>query len=593
MEKIKLTDQYVHMIHKFICLDEVELFVKKELRETFKLEIYHRIIDKALVTCLEHNGEKCIYCKELDLLVKLMRMNGNIDLSDHSFVGYDNDMFVEFIKLGKGTYLRFPINKEKEKIPAFVKNIVYLFSDKYEEGEECQYNLLGVCIITNNKFVSLYISNVIYREHRLDNLKSSVFSNSSAYLGSKKGLVGFLCEAIWPYIKDNMPILDIMCGSGAASNVFSQMERVYASDALIFCTMLARVQGSGFNVFKAETLLKKLENYYNENLVLLQKECMDAIQEESRIFHMDMCDRTEVLNEYMKFISSFELYSSTESISTSIGEKVSERKKNHFMKPYCLFTYYFSGVYFGLEQCMQIDSIRFSIDMMESEEEKEWLLGILVIAVSSVASNYGGHFAQPKKIDEKNIYEIIEKRKKSVWLEFSKRMLSIAQDSERYSNEIIPVEGPWERALSEVKKKETDVLVYLDPPYKRDDYSRFYHLLETLVRYDYPESELKGRLRSISNGERFKSEFATRSRKVVEERLVYLIVSVLKEYSVCAWSYSSDGTAEISCVIEEILKKVKCEVFFYETDYKHVLQGKHIKRNDPTVREYCVIFVRK
>ena len=55
-------------------------------------------------------------------------------------------------------------------------------------------------------------------------------------------------------------------------------------------------------------------------------------------------------------------------------------------------------------------------------------------------------------------------------------------------------------------------LVYMDPPYTGDNYSRFYHVLEVLASYDYPELArdnngriLRGRYPEISS--RFQSGF--------------------------------------------------------------------------------------
>jgi adenine-specific DNA-methyltransferase len=49
-------------------------------------------------------------------------------------------------------------------------------------------------------------------------------------------------------------------------------------------------------------------------------------------------------------------------------------------------------------------------------------------------------------------------------------------------------------ALPEIAGR-TPVVVYADPPYSRAQYSRYYHVLETLVLYDYPAATGKGRYR--------------------------------------------------------------------------------------------------
>ena len=51
-------------------------------------------------------------------------------------------------------------------------------------------------------------------------------------------------------------------------------------------------------------------------------------------------------------------------------------------------------------------------------------------------------------------------------------------------------------------------VVYADPPYTKDHYSRFYHVLETLNLYDYPDVTGLGRVRT----NRHLSDFCYRTR---------------------------------------------------------------------------------
>ena len=133
--------------------------------------------------------------------------------------------------------------------------------------------------------------------------------------------------------------------------------------------------------------------------------------------------------------------------------------------------------------------------------------------------------------------------------------------------------------------------MYVDAPYKRDDYSRYYHVLETLARYDYPDSEYKSRTRSISKGERFRSEFSTRNVGKVENQFVFLITGVLKNNYVCAWSYSNNGSADMMRVIEGVLENKSCNVYIYAVEHRHMSQGKKRKERvrGKTV-EYCIVF---
>src|SRR5207253_2965645 len=49
-------------------------------------------------------------------------------------------------------------------------------------------------------------------------------------------------------------------------------------------------------------------------------------------------------------------------------------------------------------------------------------------------------------------------------------------------------------------------VIYADPPYSKDHYSRYYHVLETLVRYDYPSAAGAGRYRP----DRYSTPFSLR-----------------------------------------------------------------------------------
>lgn len=583
--------------NKFFEYQELVNYLKDDLKELFCENLLQELIEKNLLISFNKDEKSYFYYKDIEICKKLLIWNTTHTQYDYDFVGYDGDIFFEILKIAEGTYLRYvKKNKCVKKVPAYVRNILYFFIDKYEKSEEIQFELLDTFIVTDNKFVISYITNATYRMYCLENTKLSNFTNSSTYMGIKKDIKGFLVESIWPHCEDNSVLIDLMCGSGSASNAFAQISDVYASDAQKFCSLLAQVQGKGFNIGLAEKLQNEVYRHYLNNLNQLHRRFSEDLKKENEVFHMDSENGEIVFNAYSKFVEEFPLYSTTEATVEKVLIEIANRRNNSNEYPYCLFTYYFSNIYFGLEQCIQIDSIRYAVDQIEDEKSREWLLGILVIAVSVVASNYGGHFAQPKKVDEKSIKKIIEKRKKSVWLEFSKRLVVIAAESEKYNHEIHMIEGPWENALMKLKEKQLEnMVVYLDAPYKREEYSRYYHVLETLVRYDYPSSENKGRVRSIQNGERFRSNFCSRNIKAVELYFVSVITKILENAYICAWSYSTNGAVDIMNVVDSVKKIMDCDVYIYSTVHKHVSQGKRkvereIKQN---VIEYCIIFKRR
>lgn len=580
----------------FMLLNNFVTCLKSDLKHEFNEKLLGKLINKSLIVTIKRKDETYLYKDDLEICKEIMHLNYNLSESDYMNVGYNESFLVERIKIETNTFFCYGLQESQKAAPVFIRNIIYMFKDKYEKCDRMEYDVLGVTIVTYNKFVAIYIENAMYRKYRLDQIKMSNFANSSAYMGSKKSLVGFVVEAMWSHVEDDSVILDIMCGSGAVSNALAQMSNVYASDAQFFCRLLAKIQGAGFNKKKAFEILNELYKYYIDNLRSLQDECKNQLDLEKEVFHMDMNNPDLVFEKYKKYMENVDLYSSTESTSKKIVGKIQVRKSNNKLFPYCLFTYYFSNVYFGLEQCMQIDSIRYAIDTIQDEEIKNWVLGVLVVTVSAIASNHAGHFAQPKRVDEKSISEVIEKRKKSAWLEFSKRLLSVAAESERYSYNINIVDGPWKNALKQVANLDSsNLIVYLDAPYKRDEYSRYYHVLETVALYDYPASERKGRLRSKLNGERFRTEFFSKNTHVIEDNLKNTIVTILQVSKACVWSYSDNGIAFIPNVVNMVLREVTCKVYFYSIPYKHNSQRKKEKTHKASslaVMEYCIVFIK-
>lgn len=462
----------------------------------------------------------------------------------------------------------------------------------YEKTNEKVFNLSECTVVSDNLFVIHYLDEVKKREGLYTEFENNDFANTSTYMGIKKNIIDFVMESIIIHSNPEGVFVDLMCGSGYVANIFSKLGTTYASDSQLFCTLLAKVQGNGISVNWALEALTQIYSDYLYNMEKLKDLFGEGIITENSIFTWIFRIKNKILDLYTQFVNNTELYSSTDNTSKHIQLLIDQRKQNHKLFPYCLFATYFSNIYFGMEQSFQIDSIRYAIEQFEDKQLQDWMTGVLIITVSVVASNYGGHFAQPKKNDQENLESILDQRKKSVWLEFSKRLMAVAEESEKRKEPIHIIPGPWQDALEFLKARNIrNALVYVDAPYKRDDYSRYYHVLETLARYDYPDSEHKSRTRSISKGERFRSEFSTRNVGKVENQFVFLITEILRNNYVCAWSYSNNGSADMMRVIEGVLEKKSCDIYIYAVEHRHVSQGKKRKESvsNKTV-EYCIVF---
>ena len=493
------------------------------------------------------------------------------------------------------------INRDVQIAPTFyaaVRNLISLaVSSESTSSEERNISYFPPTrVTTSSQVVNLYIEKQVERAKNIASSNASQFAKSAYYMGSKLNLAGFIVEAISSILPEYGIAVDLMCGSGAASGAFSKTWRTIASDAQEFCRTLAVVQGGGFSANRAEKLLDYLLPNARNHASELHTQVGNFLDWEDKIFHSDF-DAT-LVSEYRNFVENFPTY--PHGVSCTGWDPIKEvekRKRNPRLLPYCLFTTYFANVFLGLRQCVEIDSLRFAMDQIENQQEKQWALGALIAAISERSTTYAGHFAQPpikgtESLNLKNLPAILEKRTYSIIHEFSIRLLNLAEESEKSSHIVELVPGPWEKALLALDTivNNEPIVVYLDAPYKREEYSRYYHVLETLTSYSYPSCVGKGKIPDKNKGERFQSKFFTRSESQFIQAYVEVISEILKRGWACAWSYSDSGDADIVAVLKQVYNLVQFNAWSYAAPYEHKPQGGSRPRK---VIEYLILLIPK
>jgi hypothetical protein len=479
---------------------------------------------------------------------------------------------------------------------AAVRNLIEFHSEctSSSQNEEVRQPYIGGSFIRSTDSLALNFANFqVERIKQSSSIRASQFASSASYMGSKRNLSAFVSEVISRDAASNSIVLDIMTGSGAAAAAFCKHWRTLASDAQAFSRILAVVQGAGYSVEQADKTLNRVLPIARTHSLTLRQLIDPFLRWEDRVFHGDIGN--EAILDYRSLIEAFPTYPDGQRAWDwdPVGE-VDKRKSNPELDPYCLFTAYFANVFFGIRQCVEIDSLRFAISKLESNEDRTWALGALLAAISSLGTTYGGHFAQPivrhsDDITSSNIGSIVERRASSVFHEFSVRLESLGMESEHCPYQIEPVTGPWQQTLVEASRilNSREVVVYLDAPYKREEYSRYYHVLETLVQYNYPSSNRIGRMPDKVAGERFSSEFFSRRQSKIEDAFVTVICSILKNGWKCAWSYSDNGDANIVSVCSSIEERTSCNISSYATPYVHNSLG---GPSGKSVTEYLIVF---
>lgn len=194
-------------------------------------------------------------------------------------------------------------------------------------------------------------------------------------------------------------------------------------------------------------------------------------------------------------------------ISKSLVEEELKRgiNKNQKTKNFHLFQKTYANTYFTETQCMEIDNIRAALDSIPSPRRELYL--VLLMAAMSYTSNTTGHFAEYLNTSPQN--------PKSVQEIFFRKCEGYSVYPNNFENRVFNLDyknflsGNSQELLEIVKSCD---LIYLDPPYSTAQYSRFYHILETLVKYDYPKTKFKGRYRE----DRHFSDFCRKSKAFSE-----------------------------------------------------------------------------
>jgi len=201
--------------------------------------------------------------------------------------------------------------------------------------------------------------------------------------------------------------------------------------------------------------------------------------------------------KYAKFCNEIEI---------SRGDEVDDGK-------YDLFSKYYPNTYFGVRQCLEIDFLREYADSCTSPAKAHVLAATISAMTYAVSSTT--HLAQYLKPKNQSSVEGLYKRRKIVIIDLViQRLERLSEMKNRPIAEVVH-QMDYLEALDILNLGPDDV-VYVDPPYFKEHYSRYYHVLDTFYLYDYPELTFNSRIDDVTVGryrkERLISDFGKKSR---------------------------------------------------------------------------------
>lgn len=405
------------------------------------------------------------------------------------------------------------------------------------------------------------------------------------YPGSKKRLLNFIYDSTSKYIDKSKYVLDIFAGTGCVAEMFKKKGyKVYAND----------VESYAYNI--SNTLLKNsykinLKNItlnYEKNMNALEFTYKELLEKEKTYIENKDSSITDFNNNIPKiWKKDFEL-----KFNNIIIKTISDLNDNINKIPFCLFTLYYSGIYFGLKQSIQIDSIRYAIEQ-ESEKDRSVLLTCLYYAMKEASFSKDGHMAQPLN-PEKNPKRLFDVRNKDIYELFNNKLNNF-KDTKDNNMEGTAFNKQFTDLINEDEIMNSVGFIYADPPYTDMQYSRYFHLLTTITNYWYPDMTYKnGELTAgLYADNRFQSNISSRSKSLHELTMLINFAS-RKNISLCfSYAYPIDvdkqATNRYTMNIDDLIEKMKehfTEVKVLKENYSHC---NNRNSNQKKVYEYLIL----
>lgn len=336
---------------------------------------------------------------------------------------------------------------------------------------------------------------------RRDGLKST--GVQIRYMGAKHGLANVVADVIGEMRPGSC--LDLFSGMCSVAGAISRRGReAWCNDIQNYASIVSNTLiTASYDEVQKETLPNRLQTAFRRNRSSLETRFSKQLQSEKKAIQNKTSDRYLKLSDAWKHAGNSSRLAS-ELLSLSNASKF----------PFRLATLSYAYGYFGLQQSIDIDSLRYAIDFtlrrnLLTLEEANLSLAALIQTASKIGSA-PGHFAQYLEAKTTSAWENIRRqRRRIVWEVFLDAIYSIrpfGSSEWRVRNRVFR-----EDALKLVGELSTGGqkprIVYADPPYSEAQYSRYYHVLENLVNYNYPQISHKGRYFN----ERFSTPFSTAS----------------------------------------------------------------------------------
>jgi adenine-specific DNA-methyltransferase len=348
------------------------------------------------------------------------------------------------------------------------------------------------------------------------------------YLGSKLRVVEEISLAIDDIDPGMGPVLDLFAGSGTVAVALSNKRTVFANDiqeySRVICSALLSAGLPDPDI--TENFAARLREDVDFRGQLLEA-AAPLVTHERTAIDAALAGDAESICELLEYGSL---------LAVELGDITSQPVRlRHPLKAAFLrlsqmslagsaditALRYFGGAYFSYAQATELDCLSHVIETYDGER-RELLRAALLSTASDVVNTVGKQFAQPIRPRSKEgvpkqhlIAKIVRDRSvcvTAIYLRWVSRYAALTSSGRKHH----AIRADYMEVMRRFGGQFS--VVYADPPYTRDHYSRFYHVLETLALRDNPIIALSpgaafGQLsRGLYRDDRHQSPFCIKSR---------------------------------------------------------------------------------
>ena len=314
------------------------------------------------------------------------------------------------------------------------------------------------------------------------------------YLGSKLRAVAPIRRAVSAVAPVGQPVCDLFAGSGIVSLALGSAWDVTSVDiqeySRVLCNGLVNMPKNAGN--DADYLCSKanagpLRSELRNALVGLLNHERKCLAEASHGEFEGLCDLVEH-GSLLPLNISRDIPPQLRNELARAIDKLDEL--NLARGSNTVVTRHFGGRYFSWGQAIDLDATLATIHSVNQPSRDFYLAAALVVA-SDIVNTVGKHFAQPIKLRDSNG----QPKRHLVKQTLRDRTYDVL-DCYRACCHSLAELGQLRRPNRAIKSDYLDFLqvdttqfaaIYADPPYTRDHYSRYYHVLETMALRDEPE----------------------------------------------------------------------------------------------------------